>query len=276
MKFNICIIQPQNYIHSFAFLELAELLMYSLKDLGHEAALQFNAIDRDARNIIIGFHLLDIKYIDIVPKNSILINAEQLRGGTPWNKNILSWINKFEIWDYSPQNIEFFTQMGIFNIKHLKLGYQNELARIITKDNKTIDVLFYGSVNERRAKILEGLKSHGLNVHASFGVYGKERDDLIASSKVVLNMHYYESQIFEVVRVFYLLTNAVPVVSEINSTTSVNSFYKEAVVGAPYENLIESCIKMVNNQNLLDSQAAKGLEVIKNNPQKIYTAELLV
>ena len=276
MKFNICIIQPESYIHSFAFLELAELLMYSLKDLGHEAGMQFNTIDTGARNIVIGFHLLDIKYIDSVPKNSILINAEQLRGGTPWNKNILSWIKKFEIWDYSPQNIEFFNQMGIFNIKHLKLGYQNELRRIIAKDDKTIDVLFYGSVNERRSKILEGLRNYGVNVHASFGVYGKERDDLIASSKIVLNMHYYESQIFEVIRVFYLLTNAVPVVSEINSTTSVNSFYKEAVVGAPYENLIESCIKMVNNQNLLDSQAAKGLEVIKNNPQKIYTAELLV
>ena len=40
MKFNICIIQPQGYIHSLAFLELAELLVYSLRDLNHDAALQ--------------------------------------------------------------------------------------------------------------------------------------------------------------------------------------------------------------------------------------------
>ena len=109
MKFNICIIQPQGYTHSLAFLELAELLVFSLRALEHKAILQFNKIDNDAKNILIGFHLLDIKYVSQLPKNSILINAEQFLGGTPWNENILQWIRSFEVWDYSPQNIEFFT-----------------------------------------------------------------------------------------------------------------------------------------------------------------------
>ena len=149
MKFNICIIQPQGYTHSLAFLELAELLVFSLRALEYKAILQFNKIDNDAKNILIGFHLLDIKYVSQLPKNSILINVEQFLGGTPWNENILHWIQSFEVWDYSTQNIEFFKAQGIENIKYLELGYQSELSRIEIKAVQDIDVLFYGSINDQ-------------------------------------------------------------------------------------------------------------------------------
>jgi len=275
MKFNICIIQPQGYIHSLAFFELAELIVYSLRDLNHDAILQFNKIDNDRKNILIGFHLLDIKYVSQLPKNSILINVEQFLGGTPWNENILHWIQSFEIWDYSTQNIEFFKAQGIENIKYLELGYQSELSRIEIKAVQDIDVLFYGSINDRRAKVLDALKSSGLNVHTIFGIYGKDRDDLIARSKLVLNLHYYDSEIFEVVRVFYLLSNSIPVVGEINPATLVSDVYKNSVLGVPYQELVNACIRLIKDDQARDMQARKGLELIKQNPQHIYTNKLL-
>ena len=275
MKFNICIIQPRDYVHSMAFWELAELLLYSLHDLNHQAAIQFNKVDTDCKNILIGFHLLDIKYVSQLCKNSVLINAEQFLGGTPWNENILKWIRSFEVWDYSIQNIEFFKAQGIENIKYLELGYQSELARIEIKAVQDIDVLFYGSINDRRAKVLDALKNSGLNVHTSFGIYGKDRDDLIARSKLVLNLHYYDSEIFEVVRVFYLLSNSIPVVGEINPSTVVSDIYKNSVLGVPYQELINACIRLVKDDKARDMQARKGLELIKQNPQHIYTNKLL-
>jgi hypothetical protein len=275
MKFNICIIQPQGYTHSLAFLELAELLVFSLRALEYKAILQFNKIDNDAKNILIGFHLLDIKYVSQLPKNSILINVEQFLGGTPWNENILHWIQSFEVWDYSTQNIEFFKAQGIENIKYLELGYQSELSRIEIKAVQDIDVLFYGSINDRRAKVLDALKSSGLNVHTIFGIYGKDRDDLIARSKLVLNLHYYDSEIFEVVRVFYLLSNSIPVVGEINPATLVSDVYKNSVLGVPYQELVNACIRLIKDDQARDMQARKGLELIKQNPQHIYTNKLL-
>ena len=275
MKFNICIIQPRDYVHSMAFWELAELLLYSLHDLNHQAAIQFNKVDTDCKNILIGFHLLDIKYVSQLRKNSVLINAEQFLGGTPWNENILKWIRSFEVWDYSNQNIEFFKAQGIENIKYLELGYQSELSRIEIKAVQDIDVLFYGSINDRRAKVLDALKNSGLNVHTSFGIYGKDRDDLIARSKLVLNLHYYDSEIFEVVRVFYLLSNSIPVVGEINPSTVVSDIYKNSVLGVPYQELINACIRLVKDDKARDMQARKGLELIKQNPQHIYTNKLL-
>ena len=224
---------------------------------------------------MIGFHLLDIKYVSQLRKNSVLINAEQFLGGTPWNENILKWIRSFEVWDYSIQNIEFFKAQGIENIKYLELGYQSELARIEIKAVQDIDVLFYGSINDRRAKVLDALKNSGLNVHTSFGIYGKDRDDLIARSKLVLNLHYYDSEIFEVVRVFYLLSNSIPVVGEINPSTVVSDIYKNSVLGVPYQELINACIRLVKDDKARDMQARKGLELIKQNPQHIYTNKLL-
>jgi hypothetical protein len=275
MKFNICIIQPKDYVHSMAFWELAELLLYSLHDLNHQAAIQFNKIDTDCKNIVIGFHLLDIKYVSQLPKNSVLINAEQFLGGTPWNENILQWIRSFEVWDYSTQNIEFFNEQGIKNIKYMELGYQNELSRIKVKALQDIDVLFYGSINDRRAKVLDALKSSGLNVYASFGIYGKDRDDLIARSKLVLNLHYYDSEIFEVVRVFYLLANSIPVVGEINPSTAVSDIYKNSVLGVPYQELVNACIGLVKDDQARVLQGRKGFDLIKKNPQYIYTDKLL-
>ena len=275
MKFNICIIQPQGYIHSLAFLELAELLVFSLRALEHKAILQFNKIDNDAKNILIGFHLLDIKYVSQLPKNSILINAEQFLGGTPWNENILHWIQSFEVWDYSTQNIEFFKAQGIENIKYLELGYQSELSRIEIKAVQDIDVLFYGSINDRRAKVLDALKNSGLNVHTIFGIYGKDRDDLIARSKLVLNLHYYDSEIFEVVRVFYLLSNSIPVVGEINPSTVVSDVYKNSVLGVPYQELVNTCIRLVKDDQARDLQGRRGFEIIKQFPQKLFTLNLI-
>ena len=81
-----------------------------------------------------------------------------------------------------------------------------------------IDVLFCGSMNERRMQIIQALKDSTLFdkplVIAQFVGYGAYRDKYIARSKIVLNMHYYTPGIFEIARVSYLLANKKCVVSE--------------------------------------------------------------
>src|ERR1700709_2566750 len=74
MNYNICIIKPQGYLHSAAFTELAELVGYGLKNLGHAVELNVNKTYHDATNIIIGCHLLEPSMIEQIPKSSIVIN----------------------------------------------------------------------------------------------------------------------------------------------------------------------------------------------------------
>ena len=53
MKYNVCIIKPAGYLHSGAFSELAELIAYSLEDLGYESSISLNETYTDSRNIIL-------------------------------------------------------------------------------------------------------------------------------------------------------------------------------------------------------------------------------
>ena len=274
-RFNICLVKPDNYIHSFAFLELGELLYFSLQELGHEVTFGFNNLEPTATNILIGCHLLDPSFITQIPPSTIILNTEQIYGETDWNKPIFDWAKHFQIWDYSPKNIEKLNQMGIERTRLLKIGFQKELARLNSNKSKEVDVLFYGSVNERRKIVLDGLEARGLKVKVLFGVYGKERDEWIERSKVVLNHHYYESQIFEIIRVFYLLTNSVAVVGEVNQTTSIDSIYQDGIYASQYEDLISDCVELVNHQALRVQFQEKALAAISKYPQALFTQEAL-
>jgi hypothetical protein len=275
-RFNICLVKPDNYIHSYAFLELGELLYFSLQELGHDVSFGFNNMEPSASNVLIGCHLLDPSFIAQIPASTIILNTEQVYGETDWNKPIFAWAKHFQIWDYSPKNITKFNQLGIDRTKLLKIGFQRELARLDSSTPKEIDVLFYGSVNERRKVILDRLEAKGLKVKVLFGVYGKDRDEWIERSKVVLNHHYYESQIFEIVRVFYLLTNSVAVVGEVNEATSIDAMYQDGILAARYEDLVDSCVELVRNPQLRDQIQLKALQAISQYPQAPFTEEVLI
>lgn len=275
-RFNICLVKPDNYVHSYAFLELGELLYFSLQELGHEVSFGFNNMEPSASNILIGCHLLDPSFITQIPTSTIILNTEQVYGETDWNKPIFAWAKHFQIWDYSSKNITKFNQLGIDRTKLLKIGFQKELARLDSRVPKEIDVLFYGSVNERRKVILDGLEAKGLKVKVLFGVYGKDRDEWVERSKVVLNHHYYESQIFEIVRVFYLLTNSVAVVGEVNEATSIDAMYQDGILAARYEDLVDSCVELVRNPQLRDQTQLKALQAISQYHQAFFTQEVLM
>ena len=275
-SFNICIVRPIGYLHSHAFDELAELIRFSLIDLNFDAEIEFNKIDYDKKNIIIGCHLLNINNMKDVPKSSIIINTEQLYNDfLPEHELIYSWAENFEVWDYSDRNIIRFNDRGIKNIKLLRLGFQKELMRLDHSKDKDVDILFYGSMNERRKNILDQLIVKGLTVKILFGIYGKERDAWIERSKLVINHHYYQSQIFEVVRVFYLLTNSVAVVGEVNDTTSIDHIYKEGIHPVQYDGLVEACLKVVKDDKYRYELRDKAITSIAKYPQKAYTQKLL-
>jgi len=276
MKFNICIIKPANYSHSLAFFEVAELINFSLQELGIQSSISFNKILSDAKNIIFGCHLLEPAQIDSIPKNSIIFNTEQLNGiDNNWNQNILNWGRKFEVWDYSDQNIAVLQNFHIENVKRFKFGFQKELVRIEKNVSSDVDVLFYGSLNERRNLILNELILQGVRVKTLFNVYGNERDEWIKNSKLVINHHYYDTEIFEIVRVFYLMINSIAVVGEVNQSTTIDQIYTGGFCAVPYSGLVENCIKLAADANLQKEVGIKALETISKFPQTQIMDELL-
>ena len=276
MQFNICLIQPKNYIHTYAFLELAQLLHFGIKSLNLRSKLSLNQICPDSTNIVIGAHLLDTSLISQLPKNSIILNTEQLDGiNIAWLTPILQFAKNFSVWDYSLKNISKLNDLGFYKVKFLELGYQSELQRIPKKSPQNIDVLFYGSMNPRREKVIAELRAYDLNVHVAFAIYGPQRDELISRSKVVLNHHHYDSEIYEVVRTSYLINNAKLVVGEVNPSTSIDTHYLTSIYPAKYEELSASCYKLVRDDALRNELEDKALSTFRQFPQSRFLTKIL-
>ena len=96
--------------------------------------------------------------------------------------------------------------------------------------DRPIDLLFFGSVNERRRAFIERIEASGVPVTMfDRPVYGPERDAFIVQAKAVLNCHFYETARFEQVRVQHCLSLGTPVVSERMAGTQVPIAFKGTV-----------------------------------------------
>lgn len=109
-------------------------------------------------------------------------------------------------------------------------------------------MLFYGSLTERRAAVLDELVTRGLSVKRLFGVYGAERDAWISRSRLVLNMHAHDGQILELPRLAYLWANRVPAISELDAATEDSLGMAEVMLTASYEGLVDAVVHALENE----------------------------
>ena len=246
-RFQVTLIRPRGYLHTDAFREIAETLQLGLQSLGHTARIEENSFDSGSTNLVLGAHLLSPDENRMVPPGSIIYNLEQLSGSNlvPAYYELAC---QHQIWDYNQKNIESWMGMNPANSPiHVPVGYVPELCRIENSQHQDIDVLFYGSLNQRRNRVMAALKEAGVKVHTVFGIYGKERDALIARSRIVLNTHFYDSKLFEIVRVSYLLANSKAVVTECSSPEEIEADLRDAVLPVPYETIVAGCQALLQN-----------------------------
>lgn len=246
--FRVVVISPPGYRHAAAFHEMAESLYHAIRSLGYPASVEYNRFAAGAIHIVLGSNLVGPSAVGEIPEGSIIYNLEQIDATSKWwHQGLQALVSRCETWDYSERNIETFARLGVSRpVIHVPVGYVPELTRIAASPDEDIDVLFYGSLNDRRRVVLDELKARGLNVVSLFGVYGRERDAYIARAKVVLTLHMYPAKIFEQVRVSYLLSNHKAVVAECDADSAVEPGVENAVRLAPYEKLVDACLELVN------------------------------
>jgi hypothetical protein len=136
-------------------------------------------------------------------------------------------------------------------------------------------VLFYGSLNDRQQAIVLGLRSRGVKAEAAFGVYGSQRDRLIARAKVVLNLHYYESKVFEAVRVSYLLANWRFVVCERGCDAAEEAEFTQGIVFADYGDLVDACVAYLGRPDERQRIAQAGFELMVRRDVGAYLWKVL-
>jgi hypothetical protein len=274
MRFAVSILSPPNYIHSEAFREVAETIHFALLALGHDSILTEETNISGRQHIILGSNLLPY-YDSPIAEDAILYNLEQISPDSPWlHPNLLDVFRRYRVWDYSQSNIAALHDLGVANVEYLPVGYMPQLTRIPVVE-EDIDIVFIGSINERRWAIIEALRSHGVHVEVGFGIYGTARDQLIARAKILLNIHFYEAKVFEAVRVSYLLANHRFVVSEIGNNLAAEEAFDAGVVFSSYEDLVESCLVLLLCPEERQHRAALGFEIMVQRPQTIFLAPLI-
>ena len=192
---------------------LAELMCASLKKVNIHAAVQYQRPEEGYLDVL---HIVICpQMFDVLPGQYIAYQLEQSVSSRWFTEDYLARLqNSLAIFDYSLKNIAFLQDKGLSyrQIYHLPVGFlPRELADSVPE---TVDVLFYGDINnDRRRAYIAELKKH-FSVKIINDIFGDALYAEMSKAKVIVNIHYYEGALLETTRIYECLSQNKIIVSE--------------------------------------------------------------
>ena len=237
---HLCIVQPAGYLPSLGFLDQARFFRHQFRRLGAEVSLGKNRLRHGAVNFIFGAHLgfepsLRARY------TCIFVNLEQLGpGGAAVTPAYLELLGSSAVVDYDSANVSTYTahvnDVPLVSFAHAPYLVNRNVAPL---EQRPIDLLFFGAINERRRRLIADVESSGRKVSVVVGLFGPERDQFVQQAKAVFNCHYYESARFEQARAFQCLSLGTPVISERAASTRPAPAFEDSVFWVPTHGMRE-------------------------------------
>ncbi len=248
--------------------DLAQALHSACAALGMKVTVVREAAQVTGPALVLGADRIPETGLSALPKELTLFNLEPVGSGPPWaDGRYLNLLKSYPVWDCSRANSAALEKLGVRRVTYCALGYAPELTRIAPAPQEDVDVLFYGTVNERRGAVLDALESAGIKVLRLHGQYGAERDAQVARSKIVLNLHLEPGRAFEIVRVSYLLANKKFVVAEVGGDAGLESPFADGVVFCEHEQLVDTCLRYLQDAAARARVAARGFDLMRRRPQ---------
>lgn len=240
-RIHICVVQPNGYAHSMGLLDPALYLQFQMQRLGIAVTIAKNRLVHEAVNVVFGAHL-GFDPASRARHCCLFVNLEQLgAGGAAVAPSYLALLRGSAVADYDAGNVASYAADpgDVPLLSFLDAPYLRELGRpAIALEDRPIDVLFFGSMNARRRRLIEAVGAAGVQVTTFRGpVYGPERDDAIAEAKLVLNLHHYDTGRFEQVRASQVLSLGTPMLSERTPQTRPPAAFEAALSWAAPEQL---------------------------------------
>lgn len=270
MHFSLVKIIPEGAFSSNCFDDIILPLFYSFERLGFKVENLTNSLNPQSVNILFGTCLVPAIHENL-PSNSIIFNLEQITSPScRWhNSKYTKDLNSYTVWDYSHRNVQYMQKtLGLVDAVHVPLGYVPEMTRLSRTFPQDIDVLFYGTINERRKTILDELAVSGASLGILQSGYGVERDHAIARSRIVLNVHHYVPATLELPRLGYLWANSRTVVSELRPETEMFEGLEKACAYVPYENIVSAVTSLLRSKASRTQQAEAGFAAFSQRKQE--------
>jgi hypothetical protein len=243
--------------------EVIESVIWGLRELGHTVEFGENTFSQSATNIVFGAQMLAMDVVEKLPPSTIIYNFEQIRAATQLKPALVYAATNCKVWDYSEANAQAWRKLNA-DCRVVPVGYAEPLTRIPKAPVQDIDVLMYGTPGPDRLDAFFHLCQFGLKTVFVCGLYGKERDELISRSKLIVNINLYASKIFEIVRVSYLFANRKAVVADIEPETFIEDDIRAGICVAAPSRLVEECDDLVNNESRRRAIEEAGFEAIRS------------
>ncbi|WP_164964244.1 hypothetical protein [Rubrivivax sp. JA1026] len=237
-KIHLSICQPLGYVHSLGLLDPARYFRWQFRRLGAEVSIAKNRLRHDAVNFVFGAHLgFDAS---LCRRHAcVFVNLEQLGDrGASVRPEYLKLLAANAVVDYDADNVAAYAQVPD-EVPVVPFWHAPYLAPAVPLplEERPIDLLFFGSMNDRRKAMIDRIEALGWTVTVfDSALYGEERDHYIRQAKAVLNCHFYDSARFEQVRVAHCLSLGTPVISERTPDTRPDEAFEDCVIWLQDEN----------------------------------------
>lgn len=257
----INVIERNPYLpQPFVFTEVAVCLRDSIRRCGFRSEHLVNRIDPQAWSILLGATpawTSKLEHLD--PKRCAILNLEQLGSGSSLaGPDYVQWLAGWTVVDYHSRNIEFLRRANGPAQRVCELPIVPSPALVTTgAESRSVDVLFYGTLNERRAQVLRELESLGLSVETVAGAYGSELAPAVRRARMVVHIHFYETGLFPVARVLQPAVMGVPIVCETSVMSPMNDWSNSGIVFAHYDQLVSTCRHLLESPTRLHQHACQ-------------------
>jgi hypothetical protein len=228
---------------------------------------QFEQCSNSKHQVLFGSHILSLfRSVVTVPSSVIIYNLEQV-GETRWmTPAMISLLQQHKVWDYSLKNVEELQKKDI-SVEYIPISFSNS-SRIFNQSQvQDFDVLLVGGCHPRRCQIIKQLQQLHIKAYLAGdsddrcksckhyilpSVYGNELERLLVRVKTHLNIHYFDVGIFEIVRVSYLLSNSMFVISEMNgeSLSDEEKYFSSGLLFRRYEEIVPTVVKYLEPESV--------------------------
>ena len=233
----------ENFSHTLVFINMYDLTLFKEREKIRECILQHNNV----RFIVVNTEHWETRGAKEVFQ---LLQERNQKNVAILEYNIINYNN---IVNRYPQLHVLF--LPLIDCHSLRAYFRDNVPRSLARNEKDIDVLFYGGLNDRRKSILNEIaKSCRLHiVDSHHGATNKELCNLIERSVVVVNILYYDfNVVFDYYRNSLLLANNAILVTELPKEMDVSiepwlAGISEIETFCSYDQLVETTTYLVNS-----------------------------
>ena len=233
-----------------------------LQRAGYRVHTSCNVVYPDVHNILwgAGTQLFpDLAAVRAVgrPEFTCIFNMEQLASDSPLvTTAYLDFLHEYRVLDYNARNLAVLLERRADQkcsefpvLPCAELAACAQPPQACANAGALQDVGFFGALTERRVRVLDALRARGVRVKQIQG-FGENLSSAMADCRLILNVHAYDTGIFEIARALRPCALGIPMVSEQSCLPLHADWSASGICFAAYDDLVGRVTTLLDQPDL--------------------------